>query len=461
LTSKLISYVLGCVFILSFAHQLRATDPQGDSRPPREKVSGNKVPEGYRAPHSSLMFGVNTEVAEEESPKTRQRKKAPKKAGDNNQGTFPRFDTLQTKTLLKSLESISMESPTPESKASSSSPTKKEKLKPSSASSSPKTRAKQPVRSRVPETRDVPLPEEASSAPQFPAEVETAASPSQAPNRREITTLDVATFMPSAPVKQTAPTTETKEKATSSSPKVKEKKEKSAKKGSKKEEIPQAAPSAASPAKNRIGEKNYTFDQICKMMESKLPETKPETPLRQAKDIFAPPELEPAYALLALAIGFKIVKKKNPVTDTEQDRTQYHMIYIRKLRMLMYYKMMEAGELDAFKEKLLFDTYSQTEEVKILLALIGIKEEEDFAKIINSTLMQKADSVLNQFTQKYWLKTGLRLKREDFDKRPLGPTMGGNYKGNFGSYVLEDREGNPVQGFQVKFAFCISKEEEI
>lgn len=428
MTSKLISYVLGCAIAFSAAQDLKASLPQEESGTSETKRKV-KVPEGRRAPTPSLA------VAETPGgPDFLRKLQALEIERDSQQSTFP-----------------------PQNK--------KEKVKKTAAGTSPsespkvkKKRAKQAPPSK-PVTTDVPLPEDASSAPQCPAEVETATSPSQGPERREITTLDVATLMPSVPAKPAVALNETTEKpAAKSSPKMKEKKEKKAKKGNKKEEVPQAAPSAAVPVRTRVGG-NVTPQGLWDLIPTKRPQVKEETPLLQNKDIFAPQELFPIHLLLALAAGTRQEVKQDPITKKESSVTKRNKVYIPDLRMFLGYKIMQAGKLEDLKEKLLFKSFSQNNDFQTVLKLISIKGKEDFSKI-TTAFMQKATGEILSLTKKHFFNSGIRIlqvKDEVTEKRAEGSvTLGENYKGNYGIYELEV-DGKIIEGLRMRLDFTTSK----
>lgn len=432
---KLISYVLGCAFVLSPTQDLRASYPEEEPKP-KQAERKVKVGDGYRAPHTSLAV---TDIT----------------GGSEFQQKLQKLAEEQ-----KKLEDSVMQN------KSASSQGKKRKVKKtavaisSDAKTAKKTSIKQVPLSRVPETRDVSL-EEVSSAPQtiptsttelhpalqpnlltifpdFPS-----ALPSDLPKRREITTADLATLMPFVSDK-----TE-KIASSSSSPKQKTTKKKASKEDRKKEKSPQAAPS-----KGRIG-KNYSPDQLWEIRPEHRPQIREESPLLKAKDIIAPKELYPIHILLAIAAGTRQEQVEDLITKKPKIVTKQNKVYIPEIRMFLGFKIMEVGTLDLLKSKLLFDNFSQSEDVQKLLKLICIKGEDDFSKI-TTAFMQKADGDIQSLTHQHFYKSGIRVKRADVEKRPEGNTLGDKFKSNYGIYELFE-DGELIGNLQVRLAFSTLK----
>lgn len=423
LSSKLMSYVLGCVFICSFTQNLKASNTDEDSKP--SKVGRRaKVPTGYKAPHSSLAVTDITENSE-----FQQKLKALAEEQEK-----PEASSSQGKKQNKNFIATSSKTSSSDNKISK------------------KTRAKQPLVSRAPVvTVDVPseqkdsnsrvqtmfiLPDEVIS-PDLPPVSPTilpsdSPSNSNAPRRREITTLDVATFMPSTTGKKDITTPETEKVASKKSSKEKTKKVKEPKtpKESKKTKKLETSPQA-SPSKERIG-KNYSPAQLWDLVPPKRPQIIEETALLKAKDIIAPRELYPLHVLLALAAGNRKETRSNPITGTEEQVIKHNKVFIPEINMVVGFKIMEAGTLDLLKSKLLFDNFSQDESTKILLELLCI-QGNDLSRI-TPTVKQKAALNIKSLTQQHWYESGIRIKRVDVEKRPEGNTLGENFRSNYGIY---------------------------
>ena len=451
LSSKLMSYVLGCVFICSFTQNLKASNTDEDSKP--SKVGRRaKVPTGYKAPHSSLAVTDITENSEFQQKLKALAEEQEKPTASSSQGKKQNKNFIATSSKTSSRDN---------------------KI-------SKKTHAKQPLVSRVPVTVDVPLEDVPSEqedsnsrvktmfilpemviSPELPP-VSPTILPSDLPSntnalkRREITTLDVATFMPSTtPAKKDISTPEAEKVSSKKSSKEKTKKVKAPKtpKESKKTKEPETSPQA-SPSQARIG-KNYSPAQLWDLVPPKRPQIIEESPLSKAKDIIAPRELYPLHILLALAAGNRKETRPNPITGTEEQVIKYNKVYIPEIKMVVGFKIMEAGTLDLLKSKLLFDNFSQDESTKILLDLLCI-QGNDLSRI-TPTVKQKAELNIKSLTQQHWYESGIRIKRVDVEKRPGGNTLGEKFRSNYGIYEFF-KDGQLIENLQIRLAFAALKD---
>ncbi|AIL12447.1 hypothetical protein IM40_01170 [Candidatus Paracaedimonas acanthamoebae] len=418
MSSKLISYVLGCVFVLSVAQDLRAS-PQKDEEEPKPRQAGRRAKEasGYKAPHPSLAVADLADI-EKKLQALAEEQKQQEEAVEEHKRTSSRGKN-HTKNKNLSNKKTSRDGKT-----------------------SKKTHIKQPLLSRAPVTIDVPLEEEVSSS----RPLTTIIHPDSVihPELPPVSPTILPDFPDISPDKT--------EKATSSSsPKHKTTKKKEAKKGNKKEEIPLASPSKGHPGKN------YDPYQYWLTVPTKHPQIQEESLLLQAKDVFAPKELYPTHILLALAAGTTQGIEQNPITGKDQIVVKYNKVYIPELKMFLGFKIMEAGKLEDLKSKLLFDNFAQSEKVKTLLKLICIKGKGDFSKII-PTFMQKAQDDIQSLTHEHFHKSRIRIKRDEVEKRPEGNTLGEKYKSNYGIYeIFEEGNSDPIPNLRVRVAFSALK----
>lgn len=424
--SKLISYILGGALAFSFIPELKASDQEEDK--PKKSGRRAKVAAGYIAPPTSLAVA------------------------DTKEGS-------EFLTKLRALEQERQDQEDLHLKSSSTSSQKdKRKVKkasPSEATSSKKKRAYQPPISRVPVTKDVPL-EEASSAPHLPATeaddlmtlslLAELLPDSKVPTRKEITTIDVATFMPS---QRNAPSPSIEEVSSSSPSSPKKKK----KKGPKKTESAEATSSqtSSSKVKHFVG-KAYTPQQLWEIIP---PENRPQMHLRKAveksKGLITPEEILPLYVILALNDQTKAETKKGP-TGINIQTTTYGKVFIPHANMSVSYKF-TIGSSKLLKETLHFDVFSKLEEIQLLQKILHIKTTEDFSQIPSSHL-QKAKSDIDDLTKKHFHATRIRAVLDSEEQRADDmATLGEKVHSTFGIYnFFEDNKRIPDLQIQLEFS---------